>query len=234
MKAYFFFIAICTGFFTANAAGRYAVYKAALGPEEELDKALLKLGTLDGMAFCRAEEKAIWFVRVLAIILWVLTACIYGEGWLFLLYGLCISLLLGLSYVDIKINELPPLLNAMIAFLGVIRAAMDLEHWYTYLIGAVAVSGLFLLIGILSKGRAMGGGDVKLMAALGLLLGWQKILLVLLVGAVSGTLIHGLRMLIKKDGHALAFGPYLAAGAVVAMLWGDRLISMYLGAVLNR
>ena len=41
-------------------------------------------------------------------------------------------------------------------------------------------------------------------------------------------------MLVKKDGHTLAFGPYLAAGAVVAMLWGDQLISLYLGAVLKK
>ena len=105
---------------------------------------------------------------------------------------------------------------------------MDIEHWYTYLIGAVVVSGLFLLIGLFSQGRAMGGGDVKLMAALGLLLGWQKILLVLLLGAVFGTLVHGIRMLIFKDGHALAFGPYLAAGAAVAMLYGDKIIALYL------
>ena len=149
-------------------------------------------------------------------------------SWLFLLYGLCIALLLGLSYVDIRINELPPTLNAMIAVLGVIRLVMDISHWYHYLIGAVAVSGLFLLIGVLSKGNAMGGGDVKLMAALGLLLGWQKILLVLLIGALSGALIHGIKMLIFKDGHALAFGPYLAAGAVIAMLWGEQIISLYL------
>ena len=42
------------------------------------------------------------------------------------------------------------------------------------------------------------------------------------------------KTLVLIDGHALAFGPYLAAGAVVAMLWGDRLIELYLGLVLKR
>ncbi len=221
-------MAICTGFLTASAVFRYAEYKAALGPEEAIDKRLQALGNLNGMAFCRTEAAPVWVVRVLAVLLWAATAWLYGESWLFLLYGLCISLLLGLSYVDIRINELPPLLNAFIAVLGGIRLVLDIEHWYTYLIGAVVVSGLFLLIGLFSQGRAMGGGDVKLMAALGLLLGWQKILLVLLLGAVFGTLVHGIRMLVFKDGNALAFGPYLAAGAAVAMLYGDKIIALYL------
>ena len=229
MSAFFYFIAICAGGLTASFVYRYAKLKADIGPEEEPDRYLSSLKTIDGMALCRAEDKAAWIIRILAVCLWTLTLYVLDAGWLFLLYGLCISLLLGLSYVDIRINELPPLLNALIAVLGAIRMAMDIGHWYVYIIGALCVSGTLLLIGLLSKGRAMGGGDVKLMAALGLLLGWQKIILVLLLGAISGALIHGVRMIIYKDGHTLAFGPYLAAGAVVAMLCGDKLIMAYLG-----
>ena len=221
-------MAICAGFLTATVVHRYAVFKAEIGPEETPDKRLMQLGNLEGMACCRVENTAIWISRFLAAVLWGLTLYVVGLNWIFLLYGLCITLLLGLSYVDIRINELPPLLNALIAALGAIRLLLDLRHWYVYLIGALVVSGLFLLIGIFSKGRAMGGGDVKLMAALGLLLGWQKIILVLLIGALSGALIHGIRMLIFKDGHTLAFGPYLAAGAMVSMLYGDRIIALYL------
>lgn len=227
-------MAICGGFLTATAIFRYSEYKVALGPEEELDGQLLKLGTLTGMALSRKDNVSLWIVRLLAVILWTVTGLRYDWSWLFLLYGLCISALLGLSYVDIKINELPPVLNLFIAVIGAARLFMDLGNWYVYVIGAVSVSGLLLAIGLFSKGRAMGGGDVKLMAALGLLLGWQKIILVLLLGAVLGTVVHGIKMIACKTGHALAFGPYLAAGAVVVMLYGDDLISAYLKLALGR
>ncbi len=227
-------IAICGAFLSATVAYRYAVYKAAVGPEEEQDKELLKAGAVNGMAICRKDDPVSWFFRGLAVCIWLLMTYVLGEGWITLLYCLTVTCLLGLSLVDIRINELPPLLNLLIAVLGCIRVALDLEHWYLYIIGAVAVSGLLLLIGLLSKGRAMGGGDVKLMAALGLLLGWQKIILVLLLGAVLGTLIHGIRMIIFKDGHALAFGPYLAAGAMLTMLWGERMIGMYIDYVMQQ
>ncbi len=231
---YFFLSAICGAFFTATVAYRYAAFKVAVGPEEEPDRKLIEAGTVNGMAMCRKDGIESWVFRGLAVYLWLLTVYLLGNSWLTLIYGLTISCLMGLSLVDIRINELPPLLNLLIAALGCIRLAMDLEHWYLYIIGAVTVSGLFLLIGLLSKGKAMGGGDVKLMAALGLLLGWQKIILVLMVGAISGTVVHGIRMMVKKDGHMLAFGPYLAAGAVVAMLWGDKLISLYINYVMHQ
>ena len=228
MRAIFYFVAICTAFLTATVVYRYASYKVAVGPEEDRNEFLVRLGSVGGMAYCRTENAEVWIVRMLAVALWSLDLYVLKESWLFLLYGLCISLLLGLSYVDIKINELPPQMNILIAVLGIIRMAMDLEHWYLYIIGAVSVSGVLLLIGLLSSGKAMGGGDVKLMAALGLLLGWQKIILVFMLGAVLGAVLHGCRMLICKEGHTLAFGPYLAAGSVVAMLWGDKLITAYL------
>jgi leader peptidase (prepilin peptidase)/N-methyltransferase len=70
-------------------------------------------------------------------------------------------------------------------------------------------------------------GDVKLVAAAGLLLGWPKMLLAVLLGSLGGALIHSARM---KRGAArkLAFGPYLAAGIWFSALVGEPLIQAYL------
>ena len=97
-----------------------------------------------------------------------------------------------------------------------------------YLIGLVAVSGVFLLLHIGTGGNGLGMGDVKLVGAAGLLLGWQNMLLAVLLGSLGGALIHSARMK-KGAGKKLAFGPYLAGGIWFAALFGEQLINAYLG-----
>lgn len=75
---------------------------------------------------------------------------------------------------------------------------------------------------------AMGFGDVKLMAAIGAFLGWQAVLVALVVSVFAGAII-GLVMLAMKKGNKIPFGPYLAIGAVVALFWGEPIIQWYRG-----
>jgi leader peptidase (prepilin peptidase)/N-methyltransferase len=78
----------------------------------------------------------------------------------------------------------------------------------------------------------MGGGDIKLMAAAGLLVGWKLILLAFFLGCIYGSVIHPIRMILFKQSRVLAFGPYLAAGILTAVLIGDKMIDWYLGSIL--
>jgi leader peptidase (prepilin peptidase)/N-methyltransferase len=77
-------------------------------------------------------------------------------------------------------------------------------------------------------GRAIGGGDIKLMAAAGLLLGWKLIILAFLVGCMIGSVIHIIRMRVAGADRMLAMGPYLSLGILLAILWGDTWIQAYL------
>jgi leader peptidase (prepilin peptidase)/N-methyltransferase len=154
---------------------------------------------------------------------------LYGLTVHALLYCLCASALLVISVIDWRTFEIPPGLNLFIFILGLIHVFFDLANWLQYVFGFVAVSGLFLLIYLVTKGRGIGGGDIKLMAAAGFLLGWQHILLAMMIGAISGSAIHLLLMAIKGKTRVLAFGPYLAFGIFVAMLYGGELIRWYLG-----
>lgn len=157
-----------------------------------------------------------------------------------LLNCLCFSALLGLSMIDIKHYEIPYSANIFIALLGIIALALDFSNWQLYIIGAASVGGLLLLIQIISKGRAMGGGDVFLMAAAGLLLGWKKIIAAFVFGCVIGSVIHIIIMNVRKkrrgadcsddeNANMLPFGPYLAAGIFISMLFGDAVINWYTG-----
>lgn len=167
-------------------------------------------------------------VEALNGLMWLLTGILFRGDWLTVfLYCILWSMLMVLSVIDWRTFTIPNGINLVILILGVIRLVTDLGNWKLYLIGLVSVSGLFLLLHILTRGQGLGMGDVKLVGAAGLLLGWPKMILAMLVGSLSGAIIHSVRM---KGGanHKLAFGPYLAAGIWLSTLVGGPLINAYL------
>ncbi len=153
----------------------------------------------------------------------------YGVSVESLLYCLLFSALLALSVIDFRTYEIPTGFNYFILTLGLIRVATDMENWLEYAIGLVAVSLVLYLIYRISNGAAIGGGDVRLMAATGLLLGWKRNVLAFLLGCIIGSVIHVARMKISKADHVLAMGPYLAVGVAIAVMWGGEMIAWYLG-----
>lgn len=161
-------------------------------------------------------------------LLYLLIFYVNGLNLISVLYCFMASALVVLSMIDFRTFEIPFGINLFLLALGLIRLGMDLTHWATYVIGLFLVSGILYLIIFLTKGKGMGGGDAKLMAACGLILGGPKILLAFVLGCILGSVIHLLRMLISKEQHVLAFGPYLAMGIFIAALWGDGLIRLYL------
>ena len=93
----------------------------------------------------------------------------------------------------------------------------------SHIIGFFAVSVPLLLIVLASKGRAMGLGDVYLMAAGGLII----ILAELFIGLISGS-IAGLIIKYKTESSVFAFGPWLSLGIAVSALYGDNLEQWYM------
>ena len=151
-----------------------------------------------------------------------------GYQFLSLLYCLCASALLVIAVIDARTYEIPLGCNLFIGALGCVRLFFNLSVWQEHVIGFFAVSGPFLLIYLFTRGKGIGGGDIKLMAAAGLLLGWKGILLALAVGSVTGSVVHITLMKLKKKDRILAFGPYLATGIFLAMLYGKELMEWYL------
>ncbi len=162
----------------------------------------------------------------------ILYVCIVWTGGIgieSLLYCLMASALLVLSVIDFRTYEIPFGINLFILALGLVRAATDFSNILTYLIGSLSVSIVLAILYYATGGRAIGGGDVKLMAACGLLLGWKLIILAFLLGCVLGALIHVIRMKVSGEGRVLAMGPYLSMGVLIAALWGGRLLTWYFG-----
>lgn len=162
-------------------------------------------------------------------ILWILVFVVNGISIDSVLYCLMASALLTLSVIDFRTYEIPFGINVFILTLGLIHLVFHLEDWLTYVIGLLLVSTFLQILVVATKGRAMGGGDVKLMAAAGLLIGWQNSLLALFLGCIVGSVIHLIRMKISDQDHMLAMGPYLSVGIFVAVLWGGQFLDWYLG-----
>jgi leader peptidase (prepilin peptidase)/N-methyltransferase len=153
--------------------------------------------------------------------------CRFGFSPETLIYCSMTSALLALSVIDFRIYEIPPGLNVFLLVVGVFRVLTDLNNWFTYVVGFFAVSLPLLLIFWLSKGRGIGGGDVKLMAVCGLILGWKLIIPAFFLGCILGSVIHLLRMAVTRAGHVLAMGPYLSAGIFLSAMWGEPIINAY-------
>lgn len=167
----------------------------------------------------------LWFsVFVLFLALQDVTLFAFIDA---LLAALMCSALLALSVIDFRTYEIPVGFNIFIAILGIVHLLLNLENWLSCMIGLFCISFPLLLIFLLSKGRAVGGGDVKLMAACGLLIGWQKICFAFLLGCILGSVIHLIRM--KRSGAEgiLAMGPYLSLGVILSLFICDPFINWY-------
>uniref|UniRef100_UPI0012FDFCCD prepilin peptidase n=1 Tax=Paenibacillus senegalimassiliensis TaxID=1737426 RepID=UPI0012FDFCCD len=93
---------------------------------------------------------------------------------------------------------------------------------------------MLLLLAILTSGRGMGMGDVKLLAVLGWVLGFPGVLLALFLASSAGAAVGLLQRALgrRSKGQTLAFGPCLAAGALTVYMYGKEIIHWYLQNVI--
>ena len=146
--------------------------------------------------------------------------------------GLCVAvggLLLAISAIDYATQEIPDMFHLMLAPLAVAAIWVFPDvGLLARVIGFFAVSVPMLGLALLING-AFGGGDIKLMAVCGFLLGWQGILvaffIAILLGGGWGVILLATGR--GKKGQQIAFGPALCAGVFVGLLWGADIVAWY-------
>jgi len=161
-------------------------------------------------------------------------------------YWLLFSLLLALSLIDLDTMTLPNGLtqfglvsglgfNTVVGFQSVASPGQSVFH--SFMVGALgAVVGLWLFEGInliasvVLGQTAMGGGDAKLAAMIGAWLGWKLLLLASFLACALGAFLGSgaIALKLRKRRQPIPFGPFLALGTVVTVVWGNALISAYL------
>jgi leader peptidase (prepilin peptidase)/N-methyltransferase len=143
-------------------------------------------------------------------------------------YFVLLWALVAISLVDLRFGLIPDSVLVLSGLLLIILKGLALEN---ILVG-LAVAGFFTFLVLVTRGRGMGWGDVKLAFWMGLWLGWIVIIavwLAFLTGAIAGIIL----ILVKKKtwGQTVPFGPFLCWGALVAIFAGKMLVEAFLGAV---
>nr|WP_254553077.1 A24 family peptidase [Kitasatospora sp. MMS16-BH015] len=144
------------------------------------------------------------------------------SGWELATAAALFTLLVPLALVDLRVHRLPdPLtLPAYALTLGLLAiAGTGWGSWVRALLGGLALAGCYLLLVLISP-EGMGPGDLKLALPLGTVLGWYG-WPVLFQGGFLGFLLgalYGLPLLLLRRGRTLAFGPFMIAGAWLALL----------------
>ena len=146
-----------------------------------------------------------------------------------------VSLLVIISISDLHYMIIPDkiLLIFSVIFIG-LRLWQPLTPWWDSLAGAAVGFSLLLLIAILSRG-GMGGGDIKLFAVLGFVIGTKLVILTLVFASLYGMLfgIIGLAIGKIKRGKPFAFGVFIALGALTAYCFGHTILNSYMNWILS-
>ena len=161
-------------------------------------------------------------------------------------YALFLSWLLALSMIDFDTMTLPNSLTQSGLVLGFFYQGSltfinhsDRTSLAGHLLLGIggAVLGIWLLDITRLAGRfflqkeAMGGGDPKLAAMIGMWLGWQHVLLTVLLASVVGIFVGAIVVLCSKLGiqQPIPFGPFLAIGGAISLFFGNSILTTYLG-----
>lgn len=162
----------------------------------------------------------------------------YGIGWNSVVYAVLCSSLIVITFIDLDFQIIPDRITLAGIPLGLVAGSFllndpfmraELLGYKASLIGAVAGGGLFYLVAVLSRG-GMGGGDIKMMAMVGALMGWKSVLLTTFLGSLAGSLIGVFLMIFKGKGRKtkIPFGPFLALGTLITLFFGQEILLWYL------
>lgn len=159
----------------------------------------------------------------------------HGWEWVLLEHIIFVFALVTASFIDFDHMILPDEFTLSGIVIGLIGAALIPTREFMPALWGVLVGGGFLWAIAAAymwfrKIEGMGGGDIKLLAWIGAVLGWQAIPFVVLSASVVGTLVGLYQMSQSKEGlqTAIPFGPYLALGAILYIFGGESLGAAYI------
>ena len=152
----------------------------------------------------------------------------FGLTFDFLIYTVVAPTLVIITAIDIEHQIIPDVITLPGIVLGLAAGSYTIGYIDSFS-GFLLGGGLFYLLAVLSNG-GMGGGDIKYIAAAGALVGWQKVLLIIFIGAFLGSFMGLLQIVVQKKSRKslIPFGPFLAAATLITLFYGNLLIKLYI------
>lgn len=172
----------------------------------------------------------------------ILTTLVYynvGLSSKLLVFMLFIYFLIVISFLDYKTHLIYDRILIPFLIIGfVLQIIIPFTTWPDALLGIVAGGGFMFTIAMLGnfifKKESMGMGDVKFAMVTGFYLGWQNILIALYFGFFLAFLtiliVRGINK--AKLSNLIPLGPFLSAGLVIFLLWGEQLIQFYFSIII--
>ena len=204
--------------------------------------------------FCKTKISfRYFFVELLTAVTFVLFYLYFGLNILLVPYLVMVCGFIVAIFVDFKHRIIPDEVSVGGVIVGLILSFFipsmhgitsggenfniltRLQSLGMSCLGALAGGGLIYAMGLLGdflfKKESMGGGDVKFLAMVGAFLGWQLAILAFFIAPLFGA-VYGIVEKIRKNDNTIAYGPFLALGALISLFWGDRIINWILGGYL--
>jgi len=191
-------------------------------------------------------------VEFMTAVLFVLVFFKYGFSVRSLLFWLLTFSLVVISGIDIYHRVIPDIFPLILAAAGFALCAFNPSlggsvptRFLNSALGILAGGGSLFIVGAVGrfiyKKEAMGGGDVKLMAGAGAILGWEKVLFAIFIASFIGSIAGFAMLIFKKTGRKeyIPFGPFLSVAAYMTLFLPEpaRLINMFFNletAALNK
>ncbi|MFM6928604.1 MAG: prepilin peptidase [Bdellovibrio sp.] len=174
-------------------------------------------------------------VEILTGVLFALSYHYAGISWNLLEYLIFIFGLVVCTFIDLDHMILPDEFTLSGIVIGLVGAALNpqrefLDALFGMLMGGGFLWGMAYVYYLLTKNEGMGGGDIKLLAWIGALLGWKAIPFVIMSSAIIGSVVGLIAARQQKAGlkTVIPFGPYLALGAVIYLFGGQTIALWYL------
>ena len=157
----------------------------------------------------------------------------FGFAWQAIMAMILLWGIIALAAIDFKTTLLPDNITLPLLWLGIIANYFNLfctlqDSVLGAIFGYLSLWSVFQIFKLITGKEGMGYGDFKLLALLGAWLGWQYLIAIILISSVVGSVVGIFLIATKILGRDVPtpFGPYLALGGIICLLWGDKVKSL--------
>ena len=245
---------LCVGSFLNVVIYRVPEGMSIASPKSHCPKCGYKLKPYDNIPVisymilggkCRSCRERIspryMLVELANMFLWMGCLLFFGKTSLVYTYvaAVALSVCVCIFFIDLDTMLIYDRFQIMFALLGGFAAFLDnYEGFLAHILAGIAAGLIFLLLALAFKkvtGKdALGGGDIKLVACMGVFLGWKKLLLAILVSSFVASIVLVVLRRINgyEKGKEYPFGPFLTSGFAFSLFFGERIIDAYISLLI--